>query len=80
MANTVLTPSIIAKSALATLYETAVAAQLVHRDYSSEFVAAMSVTLFTIRKPAVFDAKEHAEGGDIVVQDATEGSVLARWC
>ncbi|TFC59419.1 MULTISPECIES: P22 phage major capsid protein family protein [unclassified Cryobacterium] len=74
MANTILTPSVIAKSALATLYETTVAAQLVHRDYSSEFVAAIGDTV-TIRKPAVFAANEFADGGDIVVQDATEGGI-----
>jgi hypothetical protein len=74
MANTLLTPSIIAKQALATLYETTVAAQLVHRDYSSEFVASIGDTV-TIRKPAVFVANEFDEATGIVVQDATEAGI-----
>ena len=64
MANTLLTPSVIAQAALATLYETTVAAQLVHRDYDSEFVARVGDTV-TIRKPAVFEAKEFDEATGI---------------
>ena len=74
MANTLLTPSVIANQALATLYETTVAAQLVHRDYSPEFVAKIGDTV-TIRKPAVFTAQEFVEANGIQIQDAAEGSV-----
>lgn len=74
MANTLLTPSVIAQAALATLYETTVAAQLVHRDYDSEFVARVGDTV-TIRKPAVFEAKEFDEAAGIEVQNATETGV-----
>lgn len=74
MANTLLTPSVIAQAALATLYETTVAAQLVYRDYSSEFVAKVGDTV-TIRKPATFTAQEFSEGGSITIQNATETGV-----
>lgn len=74
MANTLLTPDIIAREALATLYDTTVMASLVHRDYEQEFVAKVGDTI-TIRKPAVFTANEFNRTTGIVVQDATEGSV-----
>lgn len=74
MANTLLTPEIIARAALATLYETTVAAQLVHRDYSPEFVAKVGDTI-TIRKPAVFEAVEFSEVDGIEIQDGTEAGI-----
>lgn len=75
MANTILTPDIIAREALMVLRNNAVMANLVHRDYSSEFVAGVGDTI-TIRKPATFTAKEF--GGEIEVQDATENSVTVK--
>lgn len=72
MANTFLTPDIIAREALMVLRNNAVMANLVHRDYSSEFVAGVGDTI-TIRKPATFEAKEYA--GSISVQDANETGV-----
>lgn len=72
MSNTILTPEIIAREALMVLRNNAVMANLVHRDYSGEFVAGVGDTI-TIRKPATFEAKEY--GGSIVVQDATEAGV-----
>lgn len=72
MANTILTPEIIAKEALMVLRNNAVMANLVHRDYSSEFVAGVGDTI-TIRKPTAFTAKEF--GGEIEVQDAAETGV-----
>lgn len=72
MANTFLTPSIIAKEALMVLRNNAVMANLVHRDYSDEFVAGVGDTI-TIRKPAKFEAKEFSS--TITIQDAKEGSV-----
>jgi hypothetical protein len=74
MANSFLTPSVIAKAALATLYETTVAAQLVHRDYSAEFSGKQGDTI-TVRKPAVFEGKEFVEGTPVEVQSATQASV-----
>ncbi len=72
MGNTILTPNIIAREALMVLRNNAVMANLVHRDYSNEFVAGVGDTI-TIRKPASFVAKEF--NGSIEVQDAKEGSV-----
>lgn len=72
MPNTILTPDIIAKEALMVLRNNAVMANLVHRDYSDEFVAGVGDTI-TIRKPAKFEAKEF--NGQIEVQDATESGV-----
>ncbi|MEV0821947.1 P22 phage major capsid protein family protein [Nonomuraea rubra] len=74
MANTFLTPSIIAKAALATLYETCVMAQLVHRDYEQEFVSRVGDTI-SVRKPAVFQANEFDRAQGIQIQNASEGSV-----
>lgn len=71
MANTLLTPSVIAREALATLYAQTVMLPLVHRDFSDEF-ASVGDTV-TVRKPAVFTANEFTSS--ITVQDATEGSV-----
>ena len=75
MPNTILTPDIIAREALMVLRNNAVMPKLVHRDYSSEFVAGVGDTI-TIRKPATFEAKEFTE--EIEVQDATESGVSVK--
>lgn len=72
MANTILTPDIIAREALMVLRNNAVMANLVYRDYSSEFVAGVGDTI-TVRKPATFTAKEFSTA--IEVQNATETGV-----
>lgn len=74
MANTFLTPNIIATRALATLYETTVMAQLVHRDFDGDFRGQQGDTV-TVRKPAVFTASEFNRTTGVVPQNATEGSV-----
>ncbi len=71
MANTILTPEVIAREALMVLRNNAVMANLVHRDYSNDFAAGVGDTI-TIRKPATFTAKEFTDAIDI--QDATEDS------
>lgn len=70
MANTLLTPQIIANEALMVLENNMVMANLVHRDYSSEFVNVGDT--ITVRKPAKFVAQNFT--GSIITQDATEGS------
>lgn len=75
MPNTILTPDIIAKEALMVLRNNAVMANLVHRDYSDEFVSGVGDTI-TIRKPAKFQAKEFTN--EIEVQDATEEGVIVK--
>ena len=72
MANTILTPEVIAREALMVLRNNAVMAKLVHRDYSDEYVGAVGDTI-TVRKPATFVANEF--DGNIQVQDATETGV-----
>lgn len=74
MANTLLTSDVIARQALATLYETAVMAGLVHRDAENEFAAKVGDTI-TIRKPATFTAEEYVRANGITIQDGTEAGV-----
>lgn len=73
MPNQFLTPDIIARAALATLYENTVMSNLVYRDYESEFQSVGDT--ITIRKPAVFTAQEYNRGDGINVQNATETGV-----
>lgn len=75
MPNVFLTPDIIAREALMVLRNNAVMANLVHRDYSNEFVAGAGDTV-TIRKPAKFTAQEYTS--DITVQDANEDGVAVK--
>lgn len=78
MANTFLTPNIIANEALMVLENNLVMAGLVHRDYSKEFVNVGDT--ITIRKPAKFVAKNFT--GETSAQNATEGKTeikLDRW-
>src|SRR3954453_22390489 len=55
-ANDLITPSVIARLGLATLYNNFVLAGLVWRDFDPEFRAKVGDTI-TIRKPAVFTAR-----------------------
>lgn len=73
MANTLITPQVIARRALATLYNTTVLAQLVYRDYDEDFAGKQGDTI-TVRKPATFEAKVFNRGTGIELQNATEGS------
>lgn len=73
MANTFLTPNIIAREALMVLRNNAVLANLVYRDYSDDFVAGVGDTI-SVRKPAKFEAKEFNNTA-IEIQNATETKV-----
>jgi len=77
MGNTLLTPSVIANEAIVALRKNCVMAQLVHRDYSAEFIAKVGDTI-TVRKPATFVANEYVQGSGITVQDGVEGSVSVK--
>lgn len=70
-ANTLLTPQIIAQEALMVLESQLTMANLVHRDYSKEFVQVGDT--ITVRKPAKFVAKNFT--GQTIDQDITEGSL-----
>jgi hypothetical protein len=76
MGNAVLTPSIIAREALAILENNLVMGGLVHTDYSNEFME-IGDTL-TVRKPASFTAVEF--DGDLTgeKQDIKETSVAVK--
>lgn len=71
MPNTILTPQIIANEALMVLQSNLTMANLVHRDYSKEFVKVGDT--ITVRKPAKFVAKNFT--GQTSAQDITEGSI-----
>lgn len=74
MPNTFLTPNVIATQALANLYETTVMAQLVYRDYESDFAGRVGDTI-TVRKPPTFTAREYNRAAGIDIQDATEAGI-----
>lgn len=72
MANTIITPEVVAREALMQLTNNAVMSRLVHRDYSSEFVAGVGEVV-NIRKPATFIAKDFVS--EIEIQEANEATV-----
>lgn len=74
MPNTFLTPKIIAQEALMVLENQLTMANLVHRDYSKEFVKVGDS--ITIRKPARFSAKNFT--GQVHSQNITEGSAVVK--
>lgn len=74
MPNNFLTPQIIANEALMVLESQLTMANLVHRDYSKEFVKVGDT--ITIRKPAKFVAKNFV--GTVHGQDITEGSATVK--
>lgn len=69
MANSVITPTVIAKEALFQLENNLVAANNVHREYKKEFVKVGDTV--TIRKPVKFVA---SDGATRVNQDVVEGT------
>lgn len=73
MANTILTPTVIARSALATLIHQPILANLVNRDYEADFAGKQGDTI-TVRKPAIFTVDEFDRAQGIQLQDITEGS------
>lgn len=77
MANTFLTPDIIARQAYANLYENTVMAQLVTRDYEADFRGQVGDTV-TIRKPATFESKEFNRVSGIELQEATETGIAVK--
>lgn len=73
MANTFITPQAVANEALAILRNMCVMKDLVHIDYSKEFVGSIGDTV-NVRVPAAFVAKDY-NGSTIDKQNATETSV-----
>lgn len=70
---TLITPSVVASTALATLYNTTVLLPLVNRDYDSDFRGKQGDTI-TVRTPATFTVDEYDRTDGIQLQDPTEGS------
>lgn len=76
MANTLLTPSIIARQALASLYENMAMLPLVYTDLSREWGNQNAIgDTVNIRKPATFEARRFDRSAGIEIQNAAEGSV-----
>lgn len=73
MPNTYITPNLIAKTALATLHHSMVFANLVWRDFDSDFTGKQGDTV-TIRKPATFTAETFNRTNGITLQAITENS------
>lgn len=74
MPNTYITPSLIARTALATLHHSMVLANLVWRDFDADFTGKQGDTV-TVRKPATFTAEEFVRANGITLQDVVEDSV-----
>ena len=75
MANTLLTPSTIARESALVLQNNLVNAGLVYRDLDQSLGAKVGDTI-TVRKPATFVAQEFS--GTISIQNAVEGSVAVK--
>lgn len=76
MANDFLTPDVIARQALATLYENLVMVPLVHTEHSVNFTGAQKVgDTVRIRKPAVLNASLFNRTSGISIQDVDEDYV-----
>lgn len=73
MPNDFITPSLIARRGLATLYNTTVLGNLVWRDFDPDFTGKQGDTV-TIRKPAVFTAEEFNRSAGVTIQAADEDS------
>ncbi|WP_068059380.1 P22 phage major capsid protein family protein [Nocardia xishanensis] len=75
MANTLLTPDVLARAALANLYEQLCMVPLVYTDVSSDFTRTKVGETVNIRKPATFTANTFDRSSGITIQNATETSV-----
>ena len=76
MANTLLTPSMIARQMLANLYENLCMVPLVYTDVSQEWTGRKIGSTVKIRKPATFTAQTFDRSSpSITIQNATESGV-----
>lgn len=73
MSNTFITPTVIARTALAVLYNRTVFAQRVWRDFDPDFNGKQGASV-TIRTPATLTASSFVRGTGIQTQAVTEGS------
>lgn len=75
MANTLLTPDVLARAALANLYERLVMVPLVYTDITTDLTRSRVGDTVNIRKPATFTANTFDRSSGITIQNATETSV-----
>lgn len=73
MANTFITPAVMARVVLDYLYEQTVIAQKVFRNFDADFSGKQGDTI-TVRRPASFEAKVFDRTAGIELQNVTEGS------
>jgi len=73
VANTLITPTIVARESLIALENNMVMGNLVHRDFSKEFSRVGATVL--ARKPSTFTATAVASTSTVAVQNLTESSV-----
>jgi hypothetical protein len=71
MPNTFITPTVIARAALANLYNTLSLGALVFRDYDTDFNGKVGSSV-SVKTPPVFEAQEYVRANGITLQDATE--------
>lgn len=69
--NTFITPQVVARWALATLYNDSVCLPLVSRDLETEFVPGVGATV-QYRLPATYEAKTYSQAIGIQLQNGTE--------
>lgn len=77
MANVFITPTIIAKTGISTLYNVLVLANLVWRDFDQDFSGKQGSTI-NARKPAVFTAEEFSREAGTKTQTATEEEIAIK--
>lgn len=73
MANTLITPAVMARVVLDYLYENTIIAQRVFRDFDADFGGKQGDTI-TVRRPAQFEAKVFDRSTGIELQNVTETS------
>lgn len=73
MANTIITPSIIAREVLDRLYENTLVSRFVYRNYEGDFQGKQGDTI-SVRRPAQFTANTFVRATGITLQDAVETS------
>jgi len=74
MTNTFITPTVVSRIGLATLWNNLVLAGLVWRDFDADYAGNVGDTV-NVRKPPVFTANVFNRAAGVTVQDAIESSV-----
>lgn len=75
MANAFVTPDVIARRALAALYDQLDVMPLIHTDLTQEFTSQKVGNTINVKTPAAFEAKLFNRANGIEIQDATEGTI-----